>query len=908
MFQQQQVGRAITLVTLLALLYVTLTPQPSFALDTLPPIVFVARARLATSDYIFTGDLGPSGQLTSGLSKFAPGSKLLLRRPDGLVQVLIDTTRPAGDPLNPLGLKDLQSPDVSFDATRIVFAGSSGPEFFQGKTYLRPHFSWRLYELSANGQLRQLTHSDRQIDIPDGEGNAETYSFYDDLFPAYLADGRIVFSSSRYPSRAHYDGRPTFNLYVIDGDGANLHRITTERGGALHPTPLPDGRILWSRWWINFNQPSETGIYNRADNAPGFVAARDEQGQTITQPRRVIPATPTPLRTTTPAPRTTATPAPTPAPQIIRVPVTGYRLPDGTLVYSNTNRTFAPARGRLADGTPIREAPNTWHLMTVNADGTAISRYAWTPRYNEYLTDDSGHDTYNAAQPALIFAGAETLVAYTTQRDGTMAHTTLYTGIRVARPGIDQIAANTTESIAGYRWDNPRVIDPPFALHPAGMPDGRILFSQTSSGQVTPGRGSYRYKIGEKTGTLALQSGSLRYQLWMIRPDGSQAAPLELNADLGDTDAMDAKPVVARPIGQAPGQWRPPVDQRFGPISDDPRRSNVPWGLLTGDGRRAYPWSTRKINEVALTVLHNSNVYANPPLSMPYINNSPPLGSVAFADIYIDASQFGDGQKDPSDASARAVKWLTVPVDERGSFTASAPADTPVFIILRGKDGRVVRGGNRSMIAIAQGNAPGRAGQRVTCIGCHMGHASGSVESNPPTLQGWTNIAPSASASATSEVRQGAAARLNSRRGFIPAADQSAYQDRSPPWIAAGQQGAGEATTLDWPMPVAILDIRLVGAEPGQSGFSNDYRVSGELSFYLNGAEIAGTRQAVSSVAPAGQNGTLISLERPIAADQMVFTITDVSGQRYGGPAPAALAQIEVTGQGATPGALAARP
>ena len=29
----------------------------------------------------------------------------------------------------------------------------------------------------------------------------------------------------------------------------------------------------------------------------------------------------------------------------------------------------------------------------------------------------------------------------------------------------------------------------------------------------------------------------------------------------------------------------------------------------------------------------NPNVYANPPLDAPFINNSPPLGSVAYADI-----------------------------------------------------------------------------------------------------------------------------------------------------------------------------------------------------------------------------------------------------------------------------------
>jgi hypothetical protein len=38
----------------------------------LPALVLVARAHLATGDFIFQDDLGPAGQLTTGLNKFAP--------------------------------------------------------------------------------------------------------------------------------------------------------------------------------------------------------------------------------------------------------------------------------------------------------------------------------------------------------------------------------------------------------------------------------------------------------------------------------------------------------------------------------------------------------------------------------------------------------------------------------------------------------------------------------------------------------------------------------------------------------------------------------------------------------------------------------------------------------------------
>ncbi|GAB4109438.1 MAG: hypothetical protein OHK0050_00660 [Roseiflexaceae bacterium] len=927
------------------------TQTPIQAATNLPAIVLVARAHLATPDYIFRRDLGPPGQLTTGIDGFAPGSKLLLREPNGTLRVLIDTSQPAGHPLNPLGLRDLNSPDVSFDASRIVFAGTFGPE--AASTSDRPRFSWRIFEMDGNGSIRQLTFSDRQASIPQGPGNATFYQFYDDLFPAYLADGRIVFSSSRYPSRAHYDGRPTFNLYTIGPSGENMQRITTERGGALHPTPLPDGRILWSRWWVNFNQPSETGIYQRIDNGTGSEIARDQQGQIITIERRITvrnsnsaaapaaTAVPTPWRptsiervdpatggiyrvTVTPLPAqarpaATAAPRATPVPGssrevTVRVPVTGYRLPDGTLIYSNTLTSFNPARGRLPDGAPIRDAPNTWHLMAINADGSHMQRYAWTPRYASEVTDDSGQDTFNAAQPAIIQANGQLLVAYVSQRDGTMAHSSLQTGIRVAKPGLLAMAENTTESIAGMRWASTNRTADGHALRPTGLPDGRILYSQSVADPQAPQQGSYRYNQAGRTLNLTLQGAALRYELRVIQPDGSSMQVVPINADLQGYDLIDAKPMVIRPVGDGPGQWKLPLQPLCAEAcpptaSDNPLDSNVPRGLVTASGSAAYPWSQRRINDVSLTVIHNPNVYANPPLEYPYVNNSPPIGSVAYAEVYIDAPQFTGAsyRAEFPDDQVRAIKWLTVPVNLDGSFTASVPSDVPNFIVLRDKQGRIVRAANRSSLSIAQGNAPGRPGEVVQCVGCHMGHVSGSLDGQPLAAFGWTNVAPAARVSTSSGSEPG---RLIDRRGYVPAGHTAngPFRDRTPPWIAAGSRGEGESIQLTWELPLALLDIRLVGAEPGQEGFSQEYVLAGELRFFLNGTEISSARQVVGQVAPLSRGGTTIQLPKPIAADRVEFVITDVRGTRNGAAAPAALSEIEVIAQGASAESLAGRP
>jgi hypothetical protein len=105
---------------------------------------------------------------------------------------------------------------------------------------------------------------------------------------------------------------------------------------------------------------------------------------------------------------------------------------------------------------------------------------------------------------------------------------------------------------------------------------------------------------------------------------------------------------------------------------------------------------------------------------------------------------------------------------------------------------------------------------------------------------------------------------------------------------------------------MAILEVRLVGAEPGQEGRSDDYQVSGELRFYLRGQEVAVAARTVEAVAPLSRGGTLMRLAQPIAADRVEFTVTAVRGTQRGAPAPAALSEIEVIGQGATPDALGA--
>lgn len=814
-----------------------------------PDVVFVARSHLATEDWIFGDEVGPAGQFGTGIPKFAPNSRLVLREAGGALTVY-----------NTPGLVDVQSPDVSFDGTRIVFAGA---------TTLNPEagdYGWRIYEINVDGSgFRQLTFSDRAITIP-SEGdfmNGAVYGVYDDLFPAYMADGRIVFNSSRYPTRAHYDERRSFNVYVMDGNGGDLHRISTERASNLHPTPLPDGRIMVSRWWNQFNQPTERGIYNRIDN-------RDAD----------------------------------------RV------LADGTIILANPYERFNPAGALLTNGYEVRVGPNSWHLMTMNPDGTDFERLAWTPTFDWAITLDDGHDTFAAIQPAVVLNGGQLHIAFTSQTDQTMAHSTALTGIRVARPGAELIYQNTNDVIAGLSYEQDWGGDEsgPYAINPAGLPDGRILYSQSHTDNSLPTNGNYN----DDGVDFYLQGSREQYELYVMDIDGGNKAlvPVDLaSIGMGTADVMDGAVVVARTGWTALGDTFTDVP------SDDPLDFNLP------NSMPAY-WFTNNdtMGDIETATIHNPNVYANAPLEFPYVNNSPPPGSVATAQVWVDANQFTgafcyDDYPQPcdtyrQDTQVRGVLWAEVPVTLAGAFTATVPADTMGFIVLRDGNGRIVRDWNRGYLSIAQGSAWARPGEVVECTGCHMGHVSGSVE---PVLSqaeaGWTNVAPYAYVSASSFNDEDplyepfVPRRVVDRRGWIgvPAGEPDTYQDDETGWISARGDAVGEWLNLAWPSEVLVESLRLVGPPPnggdwggfGQPAMYGDYYVeSATIRLYREGVLI--DTLTTGRIEPHTNGGTLVALAVPLVIDELRVRVDGVSG-RWWWDEVAALNEIEVIGQAAEP-------
>ena len=116
----------------------------------------------------------------------------------------------------------IRDPQVHYDGKRIIFAYRRGGY---------EHF--HLYEINLDGTgLRQVT--------PKGP--------YDDFEPTYMPDGGIVFCSSRCKRWVNCWLTQVAVLYRCDADGGNLRPISSNNEQDNTPWPLPDGRVLYTRW------------------------------------------------------------------------------------------------------------------------------------------------------------------------------------------------------------------------------------------------------------------------------------------------------------------------------------------------------------------------------------------------------------------------------------------------------------------------------------------------------------------------------------------------------------------------------------------------------------------------------------------------------------------------------------
>ncbi len=115
----------------------------------------------------------------------------------------------------------LRDPAVHYDGRRILFSWRRG----ESETF-------HLYTINSDGtELTQLTDGD-----------------YDDIEPAWLPDGGIVFVSSRSRRWVNCWLTQVATIHRCDADGSNVLPLSANLEHDNTPWPLPDGRILYTRW------------------------------------------------------------------------------------------------------------------------------------------------------------------------------------------------------------------------------------------------------------------------------------------------------------------------------------------------------------------------------------------------------------------------------------------------------------------------------------------------------------------------------------------------------------------------------------------------------------------------------------------------------------------------------------
>ncbi len=115
----------------------------------------------------------------------------------------------------------IRDPQVSYDGAKVLFSyRKAGTE------------NYLLYEIRTDGSgLRQLTHGD-----------------YDDFEPSYLPGGDIVFVSTRCKRWVNCWLTQVAVMHRCDANGGNVRPISSNNEQDNTPWPMPDGRILYTRW------------------------------------------------------------------------------------------------------------------------------------------------------------------------------------------------------------------------------------------------------------------------------------------------------------------------------------------------------------------------------------------------------------------------------------------------------------------------------------------------------------------------------------------------------------------------------------------------------------------------------------------------------------------------------------
>ena len=152
------------------------------------------------------------------------------------------------------GAGDVSDPEVSFDGKKLLFAmrcaAQSASACRDPNNTGASDTRWRVWEYDTVSKQSRRVLCDATVPG-------------DDVDPAYLPDGRIVFVSNRqegtkkqmqaqgitpYTYVDEYEREQVTALHVMNSDGSNCKQISFNQSHDRNPTVLATGEIMYSRW------------------------------------------------------------------------------------------------------------------------------------------------------------------------------------------------------------------------------------------------------------------------------------------------------------------------------------------------------------------------------------------------------------------------------------------------------------------------------------------------------------------------------------------------------------------------------------------------------------------------------------------------------------------------------------
>jgi hypothetical protein len=181
-------------------------------------------------------------------------SRLLIVLPDSSTQVLSHGFHSACDP------------EISFDASHILFAGKKTPTD-----------NWNIFEMAIDGSdVRQITKD---------TGNCRSPCYQSTLYT--IVSPRPWYQLTFVGSEGYaneYGNTTATSIYSCRLDGSEVRRLTYNLSSDIDPTIMPDGRLLfasWQRSTLNRGPRGRIALFGVNIDGTDYAAFSTDEGKRI---------------------------------------------------------------------------------------------------------------------------------------------------------------------------------------------------------------------------------------------------------------------------------------------------------------------------------------------------------------------------------------------------------------------------------------------------------------------------------------------------------------------------------------------------------------------------------------------------------------------------------------------------